>query len=298
MFRPWRSFPLMVSAGLVLGLATGGYPAYSREISQLALLVAMTFSLTEISFAGISPRAEARGILLALGMSYAVLSGLLLVFAAFAGDSGIHDGWVLMAAVPPAVAVIPITSLLKGDVRRSLISSAVLYLLGLALVPGLTLVFAGRSVPPWDLFLQTLLLIGLPLVLSRPLRRVARIDEVRPTAVGLSFFFLVLAIAGSTRAILFTNPQVLAPLAALSFVRTFGLGIVLFAVAGAVGASRSDQIAATTFSSFKNLGLTVVLAFAFFGPEATLPSIVSLVFEILWIAALPLVFLRRAPPAL
>ena len=55
-------------------------------------------------------------------------------------------------------------------------------------------------------------------------------------------------------------------------------------------AGGAERVAVTAFSSFKNLGLTVVLAFAVFGPVATLPSIVSLVFEILWLAALPLLF--------
>jgi predicted Na+-dependent transporter len=54
--------------------------------------------------------------------------------------------------------------------------------------------------------------------------------------------------------------------------------------------SRDDQVALTAFGSFKNLSLTVVLAFAVFGPIATLPSIVSLVCEILWLAALPFLF--------
>lgn len=290
MFRPWRSFPLMVASGLLVGLATGGFPFSSKEISQLALLVAMTFSLTEISFSGISPRAELRGFLVSLGMSYVVLSGLVLAFAALSPDSGIREGWVLMAAVPPAVAVVPITSYLNGDVRRSLISSALLYVLGLGLVPLITYVFTSQSAPVWDLFLQAVLLIGVPLVASRPLRRWGRIGEVRPAAVSLSFFVLVLAIAGSTRGPLLERPELIASLSLLSLLRTFGLGLLVIGTARALDLSREDRVAVTTFSSFKNLGLTVVLAFSVFGAAATLPSIVSLVFEILWLAALPLVF--------
>ena len=283
----------MVASGLVVGLATGGYPPLSREISQLALVVAMAFSLTEVSFSGLSPRTEARGFLLSLGMSYGVLSGLLLVFAVLSPNPAVRDGWVLMAAVPPAVAVIPVTSYLRGDVRRSLISLAVLYLLGLVLVPGMTLAFVGRSVPVGQVFLQTLLLIGLPILISRPLRRWPRIGDVRPAAVGLSFFVLVLAIAGSTRDTLGSNPDLLVSLSVASFLRTFGLGLALLAGTRALGLARADQVTATTFSSFKNLGLTVVLAFSFFEPEATLPSIVSLVFEVAWLASLPVVMKTR-----
>jgi len=60
----------MVASGLVVGFATGGFPAYSKEISQVALVLGMTFAMTEISIAGISPRAEVRPFLLAFGMSY------------------------------------------------------------------------------------------------------------------------------------------------------------------------------------------------------------------------------------
>lgn len=293
-FRPWRSFPTMVASGLAVGLATGGFPAYSRELSQLFLIVAMTFSLTEISFAGISPRAELRGLLLSLGLSYGLLSGLLLVYAALSPEPAIHDGWVLMAAVPPAVAVVPITSYLRGDTRRSLISLALLYLLGLALVPGITIAFTHESVPVGDLVLQTVLLIGLPMAISRPLRRWRRTNGIRGAVVSVSFFVLVIAIAGSTRDQLLGRPELLASLALLAFGRTFAVGGGTLAVAKALRAARDEQVAAAAFASFKNLGLTVVLAFAVFDPLATLPSIVSLVFEILWLAALPGLFRVRA----
>ena len=280
----------MVASGLVVGFATGGFPAYSKEISQVALVLGMTFSLTEISIAGISPRTEIRRFLIAFAMSYVVLSGLILTFAILSPDPQIRNGWVLMAAVPPAIAVVPITSILKGDTRRSLISLAFLYVLGLGLVPAITLVFTSQAAPFGELVVQTVLLIGVPLVASRFLRRWPRVADFRGSAVSVSFFFLVVAIAGSTRAPLLAYPELIASLALLSFARTFLLGGVVFVVTRALRVPWAERVAVTAFSSFKNLGLTVVLAFAVFGSVATLPSIVSLVFEILWLTALPLLF--------
>ena len=280
----------MVASGLVVGFATGGFPAYSKEISQIALVLGMTFSLTEISITGISPRTEVRRFLIAFAMSYVVLSGLILTFAILSPDPQIRNGWVLMAAVPPAIAVVPITSILQGDTRRSLVSLALLYVLGLGLVPAITLVFTNQAAPFEELVVQTVLLIGVPLVASRFLRRWPRIVDLRGSAVSISFFFLVVAIAGSTRAPLLAHPELIATLAVLSFGRTFLLGGLVFVLTRALHVPWAERVAVTAFSSFKNLGLTVVLAFAVFGPVATLPSIVSLVFEILWLAALPLLF--------
>ncbi len=291
MFRFWRNFPLMVAAGLVLGLATGGFPeSVSGWVQQAALIVAMTFSLTEISFLGISPRTEARGIVLSTVMTYGVLGALVIAFGWLTPDPLTRSGWVLMGAVPPAVAVVPITSLLHGNVRRALISDAVLYFAGLAVVPALTLLLLGEAVPVEALALQTLLLIGAPIVLSRPLRAWGPVHDVRAAAVCISFFVLVLAIAGSTRPSLLAEPSLVGSLAVLAFARTVGLGLVLLGGMRLLHVARETRIAAVTFAGFKNLGLTVVLAFTVFGAPASLPAITALIFETAWMSLLPLFF--------
>ncbi len=281
----------MVAAGLVVGFATGGFPeSVSGLVQQASLIVATAFSLTEISFRGISPKSEARGLVLSTGMTYGLLGSLVIAFGLLTPDSTIRSGWVLMGAVPPAVAVVPITSLLRGNVRRALISDAVLYFAGLAVVPALSLVLLGETVPVQTLALQTLLLIGVPIVVSRPLRAWKPVGEVRPAAVCISFFFLVLAIAGSTRPTLLAEPSLAANLAVLAFARTVGLGLVLLGVVRLLHVARETQIAAATFAGFKNLGLTVVLAFTVFGAAASLPAITALIFETVWMSVLPLFF--------
>lgn len=281
----------MVAAGLVVGLATGGFPQdLSPIIQQAALIVAMSFSLTGISLHGISPKVELRGIVMSFAMSYGALGGIIVMYGLLTADPLIRSGWILMASAPPAIAVVPITSLLRGDVRRALIANAVLYFLALVAVPGLNLLFLGRTVPVDVLAFQTLLLIGIPVVLSRALRVWKPVQEARPALVSVAFFFLVLAIAGSTRGTLLGRPDLVAGLSLLAFLRTIGLGLVILAVAGLLHLPREGRIAAVTFAGFKNLGLTVVLAFTVFGPLASLPAIVSLIFEATWMALLPLLF--------
>ncbi len=284
----------MVGAGLVVGLATGGFPAgLSTPAQEVALILAMTFSLTEISFRGISMRTEARGIGLAFLATYGALGGLVLAFAELTQEADLRSGWVLMAAVPPAVGVVPITSFLRGNVRGALIADAVLYLLGLAMIPLVSVALLGQSVPLGDLVLQTLLLIGVPMVLSRPLQRWSKVHNTRTTAVSVSFFFLVLAIAGSARGVLLGRLDLVAGLSLFAVLRTFGLGLVVFAAALGLRLSRNARIAASTFVGFKNLGLTVVLASTVFGAVASLPAVVSLIFETAWMSVLPVLF--RAP---
>src|SRR3989337_42240 len=64
--RPWENYFAMVLLGLAPGIATGGLPAYAKEVSTAALVLAMTFSLTEVRFRGMSFRADVGSVARAL----------------------------------------------------------------------------------------------------------------------------------------------------------------------------------------------------------------------------------------
>ena len=279
----------MVASGLVLGLAFGDHLLYPKEVGTVALIVAMTIALSEIHLRGLSLKSEARSFFQALGWNYVVLTGLILAFAFLTPDPDLRIGWVVMAAVPSAIAVVPLTSIAKGNVRSALVSTALLYVLSLPLVPAITLAFGGRAPPLTDLAIQTFLQIGLPLLASRILVRRPEIQRVRPVVVNLAFFVLVTMVAGANRSALADLGLVLS-LAAPALVRTFGIGLAIAGLAVALRRPREERVAWTLFGSFKNLGLTALLALSLFGPRAAIPAIVCLVFEILWLAFLPVLF--------
>ena len=228
----------------------------------------------------------------ALGWNYVGLTGLILAFALLTPDPDLRAGWVVMAAVPSAIAVVPLTSIAKGDVRGALVSTALLYALSLALVPAITLVFVGRAPPLLDLAVQTFLQIGLPLLASRVLVRLPGIERVRPVGVNLSFFVLVTMVAGANRSA-FADLGLVVSLSGAALLRTFGIGLAVAGVATLARRSSADKVSWILFSSFKNLGLTALLAFSLFDRRAAIPAIVCLLFEILWLASFPFVVRGR-----
>src|SRR3989441_3894895 len=194
----------MVSAGLLLGLAFGPLGG-KKEIATVARVVAMTLALTEIRLEGLSLGSEARAFAPAVFWNYVVLTGIILGFAVLTPNPDLRNGWVVMAAVPSAIAVVPLTSIIKGNVRSALVSSALLYLIALILVPAITLGFADRAVPASEVAVQTFLQIGVPLLASRVLVRIPAIRPVRPGGANLSFFVLMTIVAGRQR-IALTDP--------------------------------------------------------------------------------------------
>ncbi len=288
----------MVMAGFVLGLVVGPLER-GKEVATVALIIAMTLALTEIRLQGLSARTEMRAFGTALLWNYLVLTPIILGFAILTPDPDLRNGWVVMAAVPSAIAVVPLTSIAKGNVRSALVSSALLYVLALAIVPAITLAFAGYAVSATEVALQTFLQIGVPLLASRVLVRIPAIQPVRAVGVNLSFFVLVTMVVGVNRTA-FADPGLVLSLALPALARTFGIGLAVTGLAVLARRTWEERVAWTLFGSFKNLGLTALLALSLFGPEAATPAIVALPFEILWLASLPLVLrktLRSTPPA-
>lgn len=290
--RPWENFAFMVTLGAVLGALTGGVPAYAKEVSTASLIFAMTFSLTEVRFRGLSPRDEVRGFGRAFFWNYVVLSGLILGLSFLYQDDAIRGGWVVMAAGPSAVAVIPLTATYRGNTRTALVSTALLYLAALGLYPLVTLAFAGQAVDVTELGVQTLLQIALPLIISRPLSKSGAIGRHRRLIVNVSFLVLVFAITGSNRSVFYQEPGLIAALAGGAFVRTWVAGLAVFVISGRMGSSREQRVSDTLFASLKNLALAALLALALFGPLAALPAIVSLFLEIAWLVPMQRMFRR------
>ncbi len=285
----------MVALGLVVGLATGGIPAYASTISLIALVSAMTFSLAEIQFRGLRLRPEVRSVAVAFLLNYGLLTAYLLAVASLFADSSLRDGWVVQAAVPSAIAVVPYTSAVRGNVRSVLVATAALYVAALALVPGITLAFASASVSPWAVAEQTFLQLLLPIALSRAVTRMPWIQGPRPAIVNLSLATLVVMVTGANRAVFFGSFDVLAAVSLAAIGRTFLLGGVVLIVLRILQRPRDEVIASTGFASFKNLGLTALLALSLFGPPAAIPAVVTLFFEILWLAVLARVLRDRVP---
>ena len=283
----------MVALGAVFGALSGGVPAYAREVSTAALVFAMTFSLTEVRFRGLSARTEARAFTRAFALNYLVLTSLILALAPFYGDPAIRGGWVVMAAGPSAIAVIPLTAAFRGNVRTSLVSTAFLYVAALALYPAITLAFAGQAVDVRELGFQIVLQIALPLAVSRPLARSEALARRRPLLVNVSFFILVFTLVGANRDVFVQDPRLIGALAAGGFVRTWVLGFAIFALSSRLGGDRARRVSDTLFGSLKNLGLAALLAFSLFGAAAALPAIVSLFFEIAWLLPMSRLFPAR-----
>lgn len=273
---------IMMVLGLILGLTTGGSPWFTEEISMASLAILMTFSLSTVNLKDARGRDHYEHAAMALIINYVFLTAIILFIGLFFSDD-LWPGWVLMAAAPSAISVVPFTTILGGKTTKALFSTAVNYLVALVLMPVLTLVLIGSSVSATSLVYSLLLLIVLPMAASRAVMRYSTNRTANGIVMNLCFAVLIFAVAGSNREAFFDDIVLVLAISAGCFIRTFGTGLATEFALSRKGMEKQERISYVLFSSYKNLGLTATLAIALLDDVAAVPATICIVFEVVWV---------------
>jgi bile acid:Na+ symporter, BASS family len=292
-----RNSILIIS--IVLGLAWGEGARWTKNLILPALALIMTFSVMDItgqklSSVGNMARPAFAGIL----MSYVVLTGTILGLSSLlVGNKAFYTGFVIIAAVPPAVAVVPFAMFLQGDVRFSLLGSIGGYLAGLVLMPLIALVFLGDSLSgPLRLAITAGELILLPFVASRILL-LLNLGPFLQRAKGLvanwGFFLVTYSIIAHNRDVLLKDTLSLIPVFFIAFASTILLGWVIEVGGRVLRLKREITVSLLLLGTLKNYGLAGGLALSLFDKASAVPAAVASVTMIVQIIYLELLMKRR-----
>jgi BASS family bile acid:Na+ symporter len=236
---------------------------------------------------GVSPRMfldfrkVSSPILQSLLMNYMVLT-LVLIGLSFLiiRDPELRTGFILLAAVPPAVAVIPFTYRLGGNTDFSMVGTVACYLAALFIVPIISTIFWGSSViHPVNLLITLGELIALPLAIAQLLRRTglaSKLERYRGTIVNWGFFVVVYTTVGLNQSAFLEHPLKLLPSVAAAFISTFVVGYLVNRIARFSGVDKASRISLILSGTRKNYGMAAAIALALFSPRAAVPAAVAM----------------------
>jgi BASS family bile acid:Na+ symporter len=253
----------------------------------LALVMMLaTINVTNNYF--LNPRAIIKPSLAGIMMTYVILNGaILLLSALLINDHNLWIGFVLIAAVPPAVAVIPFTAILDGNVSNTLSGTVASYLAALLIMPLMFWIFIGTGFDdPYKLVRIMLLLIVLPLILSRMILYLNwqdRIAPIRGSLTNWGFFIVLYSIIGVNRDLIFSQPLTIIPVAGIAFATTFVLGWIIKKISVLLNVDKENIVSLVLQGTLKNQGISGGLAIALFAKEAAVPSAVYSILMILYI---------------
>ncbi len=281
-----RNFILILA--LLLGFAIGKDGArWTQSLILPALALVMTLSATSITSRElISLKTMPGRVVLALVLNYVVMGGIILLMAWWlVDDPDLRAGLVVIAMVPPAVAVAPFTFILGGDILLSLVSMTVAYFAALLITPAAIVLFLGTtSFNPGDLLIIIGELILIPLVVSRILiasKVMNRIGRWRGTIVNWSFFLVLFTAIGLNRDALFSQPEILLSLTIIAVTVSFILGYVIKFITGAMRVKQEASISFVLMGTMKNYGLASGILLTLFNEKAAIPASVCIIFGLL-----------------
>jgi BASS family bile acid:Na+ symporter len=282
-----RNNRFILILAIVVGLLFPGGAEYVEPAMVPLLGLIMTLSIVEVS---LGVFLEFRRIIIpiavALLLNYVLLSGTYIGLSSLIiDDPDIHTGFVLVAAVPPAVAVIPFTFQLGGNTRLSLVGDVAAYLAALAITPLICVIFLGSNFIELN---RLLILLGelilAPILVSQVIRRthvMSTVDRWRGPVVNWSFFIIFYTIFGLNRDAFVGEPRILLLSIGIAFASTFVLGELIDRGTRALGMPKADRISYALLGTRKTYALAGAIALVFFGTRAAMPAAVCSAFNIL-----------------
>jgi BASS family bile acid:Na+ symporter len=281
-----RNFILILA--ITLGLLVGEYVARFTQPAVLPLLaLAMTLSAMNVKSRDfLSLRSMPQTIAYSLLLNYVVLGGLLLLLAYWLiDDNEIWIGFVLLASVPPAVAVAPFGHSLGGNTRFALVGMLGCYLAAIAIIPVSMLIFLGvEYFDPIRLLIILGELVVAPILLSRILLFVGAARHIGPwqgTILNWSFFFVIFTLIGLNRQAFFGEFEVVIKICVIAFATTFVLGYLIELVSKDVGVKYDTTISVILMGTLKNYGLAGGILLSLFSERSAIPPSVCVMFGVL-----------------
>jgi BASS family bile acid:Na+ symporter len=282
-----RDFLLILS--IVLGLSLGQGARWTRDLVIPGLAVIMTLAVMGIPGSVFrSPRSLIIPTLVGLALNYALHGGVILGLSGLLiHEEALRAGFVMVAAAPPAVAVIPFTVILKGDGPFSLVATVGGYLGALILMPLITFGLLGSGYADQGKLVWIMVeLILAPLAISRLLRWTTLSEKLEPykgMVTNWGFFLVTYTIVGLNRSVFLTQPLSILPVFLVALAAIFLLGWTIERIGRLFKIDPKKRISLVLLGTHKNTGLAAGLALTLLGERTALPATVSTVFMIVYV---------------
>ena len=298
----FRNRNFILSLAIVLGLTLGQLAQRTRILVLPALALVMMLSMMGVEGRLFrSPRTMLTPLLAGITLNYVVQGGLtLLLSALLIREETFRVGFVLLAAVPSAVGVIPFTGFLDGDIEFSIVATLGNYISAFIATPLILYALLGVGGDLQIKLITTMAqVIILPLIISRVLVYTGandRIARVRGPLMNWCFFLVVYTTVGLNRQVFATQPLSLIPAAAITVATTYLLGTAIERGGRLLEIDSKRVTSMILLGTSKNAGFAAGLALTLFGGETTVPMTVQTISMLTYVIYLDLRKRERKKP--
>ncbi|XUW99785.1 MAG: hypothetical protein TUN42_07785 [Dehalogenimonas sp.] len=277
---------------IILGLVFWPVAEYSRNVVDFAIILAITLSLSRIDFRSVFTNSNLFVSVVGTFLVSFFLLGFILIGLAYllSDDVNIIYGFIVLAAAPPAIAVIPFSYVMKANINLSILGTLSGYALTFAAMPLVAGIFFQIDADLSLIFRTLIVLILVPFALSRVFRYsglVPRTEKHYGVIINWCFFLTTFTIIGLNHYIMLSEPATVLIILFITLIATFGYGTLIKAVLKRTNITGPQVATYQLLGTMKNWSGAGIIALNLFGPTASLPSTVGLISGIcyyIWIS--------------
>jgi len=280
---------ILISA-LILAFTLPANAKHLKEYTILILGIVMTFSTTGIKFKMLSDyKSVLKVTFQSVLMNYIIHGTIILSIAYFLFDETIFNGFVVIAATPPGVAIIPFTYTFKGDLDYSFKGILGTYLLAILFTPLIISTFAENiSLNPMIIILVIVKIIIIPIALSRFLlikKVIPFTEKYRGKVVDWGFALIIYTAVAINRDIIFSNWIIVLKTSFVLIIAIFVSGII-YLFFTRKNNNKQLQISKNLMLTVKASGFAVAVTLILFKQKSAIPAAVMSILVLLWLISL------------
>ncbi|MBI9063028.1 MAG: hypothetical protein JEZ14_13690 [Marinilabiliaceae bacterium] len=282
-----RNFILILA--VVLGLSLGDFAHLIRDYTTWVLAIVMTFSMTNIRTSSLyPPKVLLKPMMVGALLNYVIYAIIMIALAKWLIDDQIlFYGFVVIATTPPGVAIVPFSSILKGDVEYSIKGVFGAFMCTVFITPfAVGWITGSNGVSSIDLFILMVKTIVIPLMVSRVLlmpQLSKTSNAVRGKIVDWGFAMLIFIAVGLNRHVFFSEPGILLKIALILFIVHFVVGLLFEKIGGIFVKDKVKLMSQNLLLTIKSSGFAVVTALTLFGQKAAIPTAGLAIFVLLYL---------------
>jgi bile acid:Na+ symporter, BASS family len=220
-------------------------------------------------------------------MNYLILGNFIIWSSIFViREEGLWIGMVIIAAVPPAVSIIPLSKLFRAEPAASYAGLAGAYVGALLIAPLIGIGFLKYIPLNYSgIILLVLELIVLPLAISK--LAVDKdwdkiIEPYKGVITDWCYFIVFYALVASSRYLIFRRPRDVFFISVIAAASTFLLGYAIEKTGTFYRVPKEKITSLLLLGTLKNYGLAGGIALTVFNKEAALPAMVFIIFMFIY----------------
>ncbi|MBO5669760.1 MAG: hypothetical protein J6R75_05285, partial [Candidatus Methanomethylophilaceae archaeon] len=258
----------------------------SSTLIIVVLMIQMTLSMDGLKLSLDGIRENRKDVIISVLMTYVLNTLVTLAIGAvfIPMNESIWYGWVILASMPCAIAVVTAAVLTRENIEVSFVGVSATYIIGIIVTPLLSFALIGDAVNPLEILKYLLLFIIIPLILSRPIGKLNLPRTVKVPVINMMMFIMIFLSVNSNRGFLIDDVTFAGIILMIAILRVVILTVLSRLVIRVAKVPNDRKTILTVMGVWKNTGLSVSMSMLLLvsTPESVIPCFMSMMVECIW----------------